>query len=187
MKRLFSAGPFIAVLLLAACQAPQSVQDFSNRQFSRYAIGKPYAEVAATPDFQEDTLGREKMYGQPIGSFKLASHDVVHRHIKRYGASTATTDFGFIRQSEKTRYEYRLAYFKVGPDGIVNDMAIGIVPGETDQCVGYFYGIVQNCEEGESPSRSLALYDQIVRTADGQPITVWGVQAPVAAPVASGG
>ena len=48
-------------------QAPQSVQDFSNRQFSRYAIGKSYAEVAATPDFQEDTLGRVKMYGQPIG------------------------------------------------------------------------------------------------------------------------
>lgn len=180
---------FAAALLLAGCQAPQSVQDFSNRQFSRYAIGKPYAEVAATPDFQEDTLGRVKMYGQPIGSYQLAAGDTVNRHIKRYGASSTTTDFGFIKQSEKVRYEYRLAYFRVGPDGIVKDMAIGIVPGETNKCVGYFYGLVQSCEDGETPARSLAIYDQVVRTSDGQPVSAWGpaTTTPATPPAVSSG
>lgn len=174
----FITGLF-AILLLAACQAPQSVQDFSNRQMGRYAIGKSYAEVAATPDFQEDSFGRVKMFGQPIGSYQLASGETVHRHIKRYAASTSTTDFGIIRQSEKVRYEYRLAYFRVGMDGIVKDMAIGIVPGETTKCVGRFYGLVENCEDGETPAQSLAIYDQVVRTQDGQPISAWG---PTAAP-----
>jgi hypothetical protein len=178
----------LAVMLVAAaCQAQQSVQDFSNRQFSRYAIGKSYAEVAATPDFKEDTLGRVKMYGQPIGSYQLVSGEMVHRHIKRYGASVSTTDFGFIKQSEKVRYEYRLAYFLVGPDGIVKDMAIGIVPGETNKCVGYFYGLVENCEDGETPTQSLAIYDQVVRTSGGQPISAWGsAAAPPAQATGSG-
>lgn len=178
----------ISVLLVAAflagCQAAQSVQDFSNRQFARYAIGKPYAQVAATPDFKEDSLGRVRVYGQPIGSYPLASGDVVHRHIKRYGAQTSTTDFGLFGSSEKVRYEYRLAYFRVGPDGIVKDMAIGIVPGETSKCAEYFYGIVEKCEQGETPAQSLAIYDQVVRTADGQPISAWGPA--LAAPAASG-
>jgi hypothetical protein len=162
------------MLLATGCQAPQSVQDFSNRQFARYAIGKTYQEVAAAPDFEEDSLGRAKVYGQPIGSFRLDAGDMVHRHIKRYGASTTTTNIAFIKSSETTRYEYRLAYFRVGPDGIVKDMAIGIVPGETNKCVGYFYGAVEQCEDGETPAQSLGIYDQVVRTPDGQPISAWG-------------
>ncbi len=79
-----------------------------------------------------------------------------------------------IRQSEKLRYQYQLNYFRVGPDGTVKDLAVGIVPGETNKCVGYFYGIVQNCEDGQTPAQSIALYDQVVRTPEGQPISVWG-------------
>jgi hypothetical protein len=171
------AALFAAALLLAGCQAPQSVEDFSNRQFARYATGKSYTDVAALPDYDEDTLGRVKMFGQPIGSYQLASGDTVHRHIKRYAAGGVTTDFGIIRQSEKIRYQYRLAYFRVGPDGIVNDVAIGIVPGETNKCVGYFFGIVQNCEDGETPAQSIAIYDQVVRTSGDQPISAWGPAA----------
>ena len=167
----FRIAGLFALLLLAACQAPQSVQDFSNRNMARYAIGKSYADVAATPDFSEDSLGRVTMYGPPIGSYQLASGEIVHRHIKRYAASVSTTDFGIIRQSEKVRYEYRLAYFRVGPDGLVKDVAIGIVPGETNKCVERFYGLVENCEDGETPAQSLAIYNQVVRTSDGQPLS----------------
>ncbi len=170
-------GLIAVVLVMGGCQAPQSVQDFSNRQMSRYAVGKSYAQVAATPDFEEDSLGRVKLFGQPIGSYQLASGDTVHRHIKRYAAGGVSTDFGIIRSSEKIRYQYRLAYFRVGPDGIVKDMAVGTVPGETNKCVGYFFGIVQNCEDGETPAQSIVIYDQVVRTQDGQPITAWGPSA----------
>lgn len=45
-------------ILVGACQAPQSVQDFSNKQMGRYAVGKSYTQVASTPDFEEDSLGR---------------------------------------------------------------------------------------------------------------------------------
>ncbi|WP_127520613.1 hypothetical protein [Mesorhizobium sp. Z1-4] len=169
-------------LLVAACQAPQSVQDFSNKQMGRYAVGKSYAQVASTPDFEEDSLGRVKLYGEPIGSFVLASGQIVHRHIKRYAAGGVSTDFGFIRQSEKLRYQYRLAYFLVGQDGVVKDMALGTVPGETNKCVGYFFGIVQNCEGGETPAQSLAIFDQVVRTQNGQPISAWGPPATAPAP-----
>ncbi|MBO6717095.1 MAG: hypothetical protein JJ913_03965 [Rhizobiaceae bacterium] len=187
MKQFKQFVLLFAVMAVAACQAPQSVQDFSNRQMGRYAIGKSYAQVASTPDFEEDSLGRVKLYGQPIGSYPLASGDVVHRHIKRYAAGSKTTDFGFIRQSESVRYQYRLAYFRVGPNGVVNDMAVGTVPGETTKCVGRFYGLVETCEDGETPAQSLAIYDQVVRTLDGQPISAWGpaaIQAP--APATSG-
>lgn len=169
-------------ILVGACQAPQSVQDFSNKQMGRYAVGKSYTQVASTPDFEEDSFGRVKLYGEPIGSFVLASGQIVHRHIKRYAAGGVSTDFGFIRQSDKTRYQYRLAYFLVGPDGIVKDVALGTVPGETNKCVGYFFGIVQNCEGGETPAQSLAIFDQVVRTQDGQPISVWGPPATAPAP-----
>ncbi len=168
----------IFVAALGGCSSiEKKAEEISSRSFSRYAVGRPYANVASLPDYDADTLGRIKMFGDPVGSYRLADGDVVHRHVKQEERSTTSVDFGLIRQSESKSYAVRLSYFRVGPDGMVRDVASGFVPGGKQRCIGYVGGLISKCEDSQALNRTLLEYDSVVRTSSGQPVTSWGPAA----------
>lgn len=187
-RPFWAALALTATLMLGACQSTASrVEQFGARNVMLFAMNKPYEQVVNTPDFQADTLGREKIYGPLLASYTLASGDAVHRHIKSDVSSTSNVDLGLITQRERENYTIRLAYFRVGPDGIVRDWAAGSVPGASSRCVGYAGGIIRRCDDRAAIDRSLAEFDAIVRTSAGQPLSSWGPSAsPAIVPVDEG-
>lgn len=179
MRRLIviAAALALAAVSVACTSIEKRAEQISSQGFARYATGRPYAEVAALADFQADTLGRVKTYGEPIGSYALPNGDIVHRHVRSEPRSSSSVDFGLLRQSETVNYAQRLSYFRVGPDGIVRDVASGFVPGDRERCIGYAGGLVTRCEDMQALNQTLIEYDHVVRTRTGEPLSSWG--APV--------
>jgi hypothetical protein len=174
--RTFAA---IAMLLaIAACTTPpEGLLNAANRNYMRYAMGKPYAEMASlNPTTMEGLAGRTA-YGPMIGTYALADGNRVYRHIDDVQTGESTVDLGIFSQRHTVSSTYRLAYFRVGPDGIVNDWAVGSLPGGSVRCVSYAIGIFRKCEDQQSLRQSMTLYDSLVRTSAGQPLSSWG--APV--------
>ena len=176
MKRLMTLVAVVATgLTLAGCNSmAEKAEALSGRTFPAYALNKSYASVAALPDYESDTLGRVRMFGDEVGSFTLANGDVVHRHAKREQRSTSSVDIGIIRNSESASYRMRLTYFRVGPDGIVRDFASGFVDGGSEKCISYVAGLMQRCQDMAALNRTLIEFDAAVRTRDGQTLAAWG-------------
>jgi len=175
---------FLALALLAACTTPpESLLNAANRNYMRYAMGKPYAQVASlNPTTMEGLAGRTA-YGPMIGSFELADGNRVYRHIDNVQTGESTVDFGILSKRRTVSTTYRIAYFRVGRDGVVNDWAVGSLPGDSVRCVSYAIGIIRQCENQQSLGQSLDYYDSVVRTSRDQPIDVWGprIEQPLAA------
>jgi hypothetical protein len=173
-----------ALLALAACTTPpQSLMNAANRSYMRYAMGKPYAQVASlNPTTMEGLAGRTA-YGPMIGTYQLADGNRVYRHIDDVQTGESNVDFGIFSQRHTVSSTYRLAYFRVGPDGVVNDWAVGSLPGASVRCVSYAVGIFRQCEDLQSLRQSLSFYDSVVRTSSGQPLSSWGTPVPDAAAV----
>lgn len=166
------------MLALAGCQQGASqLEQFGARNVMRFAMDKPYEQVARTPDMSSNPLQPEPAYGPLLASTALEDGNVIRRHIRSIETFSANTDLGIIRQSERTGSSLRLSYFRVGPDGIVNDWAAGSVPGSTNRCVRYAAGIIQRCESDAAAERDIADYDAVVTTSSGQSIAVWGLPA----------
>lgn len=167
-----------ALLVIASCTTPpESLLNAANRNYMRYAMGKPYAEVASLNPTTLEGLAGRTAYGPMIGSFELAGGDRVYRHIDNVQTDESRVDLGVFSQRRTVSTTYRLAYFRVGRDGVVNDWAVGSLPGENLRCVSYAVGIFRQCENQQSLRQSLDFYDTLVRTSSNQPLASWGPRA----------
>ena len=166
-----------AALLASGCTTPpESLLNAANRNYMRYAMGKPYAEVASLNPTTLEGLAGRTAYGPMIGSFELADGNRVYRHIDNVQTGESKVDLGVFSQRSTVSTTYRLAYFRVGPNGIVNDWAVGSLPGESLRCVSYAIGIFRQCESQQSLRQSLDFYDTLVKTSTGQSLAAWGAR-----------
>ena len=188
MRTILVVASFVVVpFVLAACQSAQTnVAKFGQRNTMRFALNKPYQQIANTPDLSETNLlkiGKTTTYGPMIGSFQLANGDTVYRHLKPYETGNSSVGLGLIG-GESTSFTLYLAYFRVDASGIVRDWAGTALPGSSQRCVGFFGGIIRNCSDTAAQERSLQYYDNLVRTSSDQPLSAWGPRA-TATPVAT--
>lgn len=176
-KRTIVAAAFLAAL--AACTtAPQALQSLGDRNYMRYATGKPYAQIASQSQMSMQGTAGATIYGPMIGEYRLSDGDTVYRHIDNVESTRTNVDAGIVMQRESVATRYRLAYFRVGPDGIVKDWATGALPGERLGCTWYAGGFVQQCSSETQRLQSLAVYDSLVRTSSEQPLSTWGAAVP---------
>ncbi|MEO0635358.1 MAG: hypothetical protein AAFY73_01795 [Pseudomonadota bacterium] len=170
----------LAPVFLVACQgAKDNASRWGAANYARFALNKPYTRVANQPDLGETNLlriGKSTAYGPMIGSFRLSSDETVYRHFKPQPAGSSTVDLGLVSRSGESFVVY-LTWMRVDASGIVRDVATGTVPGGSQRCLGFAGGIIRNCTDQGAQDQSLAFYDSIVRTREGQPITVWGPRA----------
>ncbi|BAV45793.1 Uncharacterized protein MLTONO_0890 [Mesorhizobium loti] len=174
------AGRFVlAFVILSACAgcttAPEALQSLGDRNYMRYATGKPYTQIASQSQMSVEGLAGATIYGPMIGAYRLADGDTVYRHIDNVESTRTNVDAGVLMQRESVGTRYRLAYFRVGPDGIVKDWATGALPGERLGCTWYAGGFVQQCSSETQRLQSLAVYDSLVRTSNDRPLPSWGV------------
>jgi len=184
MRHVRASIALAAILLVGACTTPpESLLNAANRNYMRYAMGKPYTAVASLNPMTLEGLAGKTAYGPMIGSFDLADGNRVYRHIDSMQTGESTVDFGIVSQRRTVSTTYRLAYFRVGRDGVVNDWAVGSLPGESVRCVSYAIGIFRECQDQQALRQSLDFYDTLVKTSSGQPIAVWGprIDQPLAA------
>ncbi|MDJ0613358.1 MAG: hypothetical protein QNJ29_06740 [Rhizobiaceae bacterium] len=170
----------VALLLLAGCSSTaDKIEDSANRLTTSWAQNKPYAEVAALGNRPIDQLTTTQVgFGQMIGQSQLADGSTLYRHIAPGAERTTEASFGIV-DSESSATSFRLSYFKVGPNGIVNDWATGSVPGSFSKCTWYIGGIFRKCEDQAQIKQTLATYDTVVKTSGKQPISSWGaIQSP---------
>lgn len=168
----------VATLLAGCTSTPETLQSMGDRNYMRYASGKPYAQIAGqTTTSLDGLLGGATIYGPMIGAYALADGDRVYRHIDNVESSSTSVDAGIVMRRESVATRYRLAYFRVGPDGIVKDWATGALPGERLGCTWYAAGFIRQCAGDEQRLQSLAVYDSLVRTSSGAPLSAWGSAA----------
>lgn len=176
-KRTIVAATFLAAI--AGCAtAPQALQSLGDRNYMRYAMGKPYTQIASQRQMSMQALAGATIYGPMIGEYRLSDGDTVYRHIDNVESTRTNVDAGIVMQRESAGTRYRLAYFRVGTDGIVKDWATGALPGERLGCAWYAGGFVQQCSSETQRLQSLAVYDSLVRTSGEQPLSSWGIAVP---------
>lgn len=175
LRMLIALG--LCAALTACQQGAAQLEQFGSRNMMRFALDKPYERVANTPDTSSNPLQPEPVYGQRFASTVLEDGNTIHRHIRGFETSSTSTDLGIIRQSERSASTVRLSYFRVGPDGIVNDWAAGSVPGSNQRCISHIGGIIQRCETEAAAEQDIADYDAVVTTSSGQSIASWGLPA----------
>jgi hypothetical protein len=175
---VFRKRTVLAAVILAAsagCTAtPQALQSLGDRNYMRYATGKPYAQIASQNQMSVEGLAGATIYGPMIGEYRLTDGDTVYRHIDNVESTRTNVGAGMLMQRESVGTRYRLAYFRVGPDGIVKDWATGALPGERLGCTWYVGGFVQQCSNETQRLQSLAVYDSLVRTSSDSPLPSWG-------------
>jgi len=172
-----TTGAAIAgLLILGACNSTVGqLQEMGDRNYMRYAVGKPYQEVASlNPMTFESLTTGDTAYGPIIGAYRLENGDRVYRHAANIQSSESTVDVGIIMQRSEVETRHRLAYFRVGADGIVSDWATGTLPGERIGCTAYAAGMFRRCSSDMEIRQSMAVYDSLVQTSGGQPLSSWG-------------
>lgn len=176
-------------VVLAGCQgAKDNAQRYGAANYARFALNKPYTRAANLPDLGETNLlriGKSTAYGPMIGSYRLANGETVYRHFKPQSAGGSTVDFGLVSRSGESFVIY-LTWMRVDQAGIVREVATGTVPGGNQRCLGFIGGIIQNCSDQATQDQSLAFYDSVVRTREGQNVyAAWGAPVNAAVPVLS--
>jgi len=176
-NRILAAAVMAAGLtLLAACSSTvEQLQEAGDRNYMRYAMGKPYQEVASlNPMTFESLTTGTTAYGPIVGGYTLENGDRVYRHAASIQSSESSVDAGLFMQRRSVQNRYRLAYFRVGPDGLVKDWATGALPGERVGCTAFAAGLFRTCTSDAEVAQSMAVYDSLVRTSAGQPLSAWG-------------
>ncbi len=179
MKTISRMALMAMIAVLSGCIGPpEKVVEMANRSYMRAAMGKPYQQVADSrlPGSLIPGQG-EPAYGPMIGSYRLENGDMVYRHIGDGATSTSSTDFGSLAGGERKSVLLRLAYFRVGADGIIRDWATGSLAGGQTACRYYIAGIFQRCTDIEAQRQSFAIYDSLVKTSSGAPLSSWGPPA----------
>jgi hypothetical protein len=163
---------------VSACSSTQAeIQTAADRNWLSYAVGKPYASVAAEKKATMDgLLHDDRSAGELLAASDLAGGDRLYRHVDRYQSSTSSSSFGGLVGKEAATYSYRLLYFRVSPDGVIRDYANGFVGGETSSCVGWIGGIFKKCEDEAALRQTVQSYDSFVKTSQGQALSSWGLQ-----------
>lgn len=152
----------------------QRLQASADRNILDNTVGQPYADVAAREAWTTEALfGNDKAYGDFFASTELPGGDTVYRHLERSEAFNSSTNVAGLFGSGTTRFDYRLFYFRVGPDGIVKDTANGVVSGEQIKCVSYVGGIFERCGNAELASADMTQMDAMVATSAGLPLSSW--------------
>ena len=117
----------LAVFLsVSGCSGTQEqLQLAADRNWLSYAVGQPYAQIAAQKETTMAGLfGDQRAYGDMFAATDLPNGDRLYRHLNRYKASTTSTSVGLLVNSDSANYSYRLLYFRVSPDGIIRLSAI---------------------------------------------------------------
>lgn len=175
---MFRKRTYLAVVLMATftgcTTAPEALQSLGDRNYMRYATGKPYGQIASQSQMSVEGLAGATIYGPMIGEYRLSDGDTVYRHIDNVESTRTNVDAGILMQRESVGTRYRLAYFRVGPDGVVKDWATSALPGERLGCTWYAGGFVQQCSSETQRVQSLAVYDSLVRTSSDKPLPSWG-------------
>lgn len=177
-KRVFAAAALaVGLIFVASCSSTvEQLQEAGDRNYMRYAMGKPYQEVASlNPMTLESLTTGSTAYGPIVGGYRLDNGDRVYRHAASIQSSESSVDAGLFMQRRSVQNRYRLAYFRVGPDGLVKDWATGTLPGERVGCTAFAAGIFRTCTSDAEVAQSMAVYDSLVRTSNGQPLGTWGV------------
>lgn len=166
----------ISISLLAACsQTAEKIETAANRSTTSWSLGKQYTRVATLGNSPLDQLAVDQTgFGSLIGQSQLTDGTTVYRHIAPSAESQSYSDFGGLAASNKQVTNYRLSYFKVGQDGIVNDWATGKASSSISTCVSFIAGIFQKCTEQARVNQAVEIYDSLVRTSAGGTITQWG-------------
>ncbi|MEM1365331.1 MAG: hypothetical protein AAGH82_06220 [Pseudomonadota bacterium] len=178
-----------APMVLVGCQgAKDGAQRFGAANYARFAINKPYTRAANLPDLGETNLlkiGKSTAYGPMIGSYRLSNGDTVYRHFKPQSAGSSTLDLGLV-STEGEAFVVYLTWMRVNAAGIVSEVATGTVPGGNQRCLGFVGGVIRKCEDQAAQDQSLAFYDSVVRTRDGQGVyAAWGAPVTAATPTLS--
>ncbi|MCG6115137.1 MAG: hypothetical protein MEQ84_08045 [Mesorhizobium sp.] len=177
LDQMTTGAAIAGFIFLGACTSTVGqLQEMGDRNYMRYAVGKPYQEVASLNPmtFESLTTGGNTAYGPIIGAYRLENGDRVYRHAANIQSSESTVDVGIIMQRSEVETRHRLAYFRVGADGIVSDWATGTLPGERISCTAYAAGIFQRCSSEMEIRQSMTVYDSLVQTSGGQPLSSWG-------------
>lgn len=182
----------LALLALPACTAPseRAANSPGSNAIAAPAtglasvqvtspVGRPYMQVAnvAGAAGSDGAAG----FGPMAGSFALADGAIVYRHVApASGAVAANTVAG------GPITDLRLSYFKVGPDGAVQDWATASVPASQSACPFYATGSFRHCTDFAARQQTFDAFDPAVRTAGGASLTGWGPRRadPVAPAVA---
>lgn len=161
---------------LAACSAAQQqrIQAGFDQNILDYTVGRDYATIAAREAMTQQALfGDDRAYGDFFGASQLSGGDTLYRHLERSEAATSSSDVLGLVGGDSARIDYRLFYFRVGPDGVIKDYANGVVSGELVRCSYYLGGVFQNCGNTEIASADIAQMDAAVTTSSGQPLASW--------------
>lgn len=163
----------LALLALPACTAPsERAAEAPGRAdvaapvatAAASPVGRPYMQVANVAGGQPST--GDAGFGPMAGSFALADGAIVYRHVAPAGAAGAPVT------------DLRLSFFKVGPDGAVQDWATGSVPAGQSACPFYASGSFRHCTDFAARDQTFAVFDLAVRTSTGAPLAAWGARRP---------
>lgn len=163
------------VVALGGCQrAQEAVQRRVDQTTLGFTVGKPYQQIASMRKTTlEGMFDDDRAYGELFASQELSDGTTLYRHLDRYESGGTTTSVGGIFGSEKTNYAYRLLYFKVDDQGVIRDYANGFLHGEATNCVSWVGGIFRKCEDPAALRTTVELYDSLVKTSDGLPLSAW--------------
>jgi uncharacterized protein YceK len=177
--RLFSLIMLGLAMILSGCSSvTEKAESAANRSFTSYAMGRSYADIAKMGSSPLEMLAaNQSTYGPMIGATKLDNGMTIYRHMAPAAKSETSSEFGLLVGSSSSSENNRLSYFLVGEDGNVKDWATGSVQGNARDCVHYIGGIINKCSDSKQYLASLKLYDSLVKTSKGQPISVWGQPA----------
>ncbi len=172
--RIFKWTFFVAIFLaLTACsQTAENMRKKGDSVVLSHTIGRTYEKVSTSKHLVAGELLPQLAYGNRIGQTTLPSGDVIYKHATLREAGESSIDFGFIGSS-KTKMEYAVYYFLVGGDGVVKDYANGIVDGGKVSCMEYVGGFIRSCGNSEQLNSDLGYVDSMMRTSNGQPVSVW--------------
>jgi hypothetical protein len=160
-------------LLVSGCGGQfENIQSNVDRTVLGTMVGRSYAEATRPPP-DLPLASTPEPYGREFSVVQLPDGSRLHRRLSRAVGSTTTTSVMGIASSQTQRFGYRLLYFRVNASGVIVDVANGYWLGETSRCVGYIGNIFQSCEDPQRLAADVSFFDQLVRTADGRPITSW--------------
>ncbi|MCO6187348.1 hypothetical protein [Rhizobium sp. L1K21] len=165
---------FITASLAACSSTAEKLRNKSDRYQLSSTIGKPYAAIAASKSLKEAELfATRETYGRLIDQVTLPSGDTVYKHAGLREAGESSFDFSGLIGTSKTKLEYAIYYFRVGPDGMIRDYANGIVQGDRVNCIAFISGLITTCQNTDTLTADFTYIDTIVRTANGKPYSAW--------------
>ncbi|MFC1467846.1 hypothetical protein ACFLQY_04055 [Verrucomicrobiota bacterium] len=153
----------ISVLLLGSGCA--SLQATGDKYEARKATGKLHADLLVQKELGFG-IKSPLRYGPLVAEEKLENGLTIKKHVQRVrsgqGSSVAFST---------TSYRYRIFYFLVDADDVIQDWALGSYDDDkSDWAVG---GVISLSIESPSKAAEIEILDGLVRTSTGQLLSSW--------------